>query len=454
MKSVQSSLQPLATRCRFCLFSCLTLAIASSAMGQSDRAAGHPKTNQTAPDAAADEQGKVVVRVYPVDDLLIVPGDYPLPIAISLGGAEPRWTVGGMGGGMGGGMRATGTGGAPAMGGGMGGGGHAGGGMFSVVDPQAAPEILRQFGGGGGMQVGNLHPAGQQPGGGGNPHAAAQQAFWLTRLIKGYVKGDWDSGEQEGEWGDSGQCTVFGKNLIVRQTEAAQQRVADLLQALRSGGSSVRSVTVEATWLALDPSERDALQAAPADSAHGTPGASVSNLKRFRELARETAVFRGRIACLNGQRVHLTTGSRRVISSGATPTVGVGAVGYSAITGVINVGAVLQVTPSISGDRHSAFVDVQSAVTHWRKPDDPIKVTSQSFPASSDKSVGGPLKQELISIDRPNVGTQEWSTTTSIPLDVPVLVGSATLTDSSDDATKLVASSRPELSLFIEIHAN
>jgi hypothetical protein len=268
------------------------------------------------------------------------------------------------------------------------------------------------------------------------------------------VKGDWDSGEQEGEWSDSGQCTVFGKNLIVRQTEAGQQRVADLLQALRSGGSSVRSVTVEATWLALDSSQRDALRAATADSPHGTPGASVSDLKRFRELARETAVFRGRIACLNGQRVHLTTGSRRVISSGATPTVGVGAVGYSASTGVINVGAVLQVTPSISGDRHSAFVDVQSAVTHWRKPDDPIKVTSQSFVGSSDKSAAGPLKEELISIDRPNVGTQEWSTTTSIPLDVPVLVGSATLTDPSDDATKLIASNRPELSLFIEIHAN
>jgi hypothetical protein len=268
------------------------------------------------------------------------------------------------------------------------------------------------------------------------------------------VKGDWDSGEQEGEWGDSGQCTVFGKNLIVRQTEASQQRVADLLQALRSGGASVRSVTVEATWLALDPGQRDGLQAATADAAHGTPGASVSNLKVFRELARETAVFRGRIACLNGQRVHLTTGSRRVISSGATPTVGVGAVGYSATTGVINVGAVLQVTPSISGDRHAAFVDVQSAVTHWKKPDDPIKVTSESFVGSSDKSAAGPLKEELISIDRPNVGTQEWSTTTSIPLDVPVLVGSATLTDPSDDAAKLTAGNRRELSLFIEIHAN
>jgi hypothetical protein len=81
-------------------------------------------------------------------------------------------------------------------------------------------------------------------------------------------------------------------------------------------------------------------------------------------------------------------------------------------------------------------------------------VTGQSFSGSSDKSAGGPLRQEMATIDRPNVGTQEWSTTASIPLDVPVLIGSATLTDPNDDAEKLVGGARRELSLVLEVHAN
>jgi hypothetical protein len=211
---------------------------------------------------------------------------------------------------------------------------------------------------------------------------------------------------------------------------------------------------VDATWLVLDPTQRDSLQTAAADSAHGPAGATALNTKLFRELAAQSAAFRGRIVCLNGQKVHLTTGSRRVISRNATPTVGVGAAAYSVLSGVVNVGAVLQVTPSISGDRHSAFVDVQSAITHWGKPGEPIKVTGQSFSGSSDKTAGGLLKQEMATIDRPNVGTQEWSTTASMPLDVPVLIGSATLTDPNDDAEKLVGAARRELALVIEIHAN
>jgi hypothetical protein len=424
----------------FC--ACLALAVANSAIAQSKGAPQQQKPAEAA--AAVEEHAKLVVRVYAVDDLLVTPTDYPLPSALSLGRGEPRLTTGGAGDGMGG------------MGGGMGGGsgGGTGGGLFSI-DPKAPPAILRQFGGGGGGGVPNQQPTaanGAGAGLGGNqPHPSQRRAFWLMKLVKTYVKGDWDP-DSDNDSDD--RCSIFNKNLIVRHTEEGQRQVAELLKALGSGSSSVRSVTVKATWLALDPGQRETLLTPPADSTSTMSGPSALNAKLFRELAAQSTAFRGSIVCLNGQKVHLTTGARRVISRGATPTVGVGAAAYTAMMGVVNVGAVLQVTPSISSDRHSAFVDVQSAITHWGKPGESLKVSSDSFAGSSDKSASGTLKFDMITVDRPKIGTQEWSTTASIPLDAPVLIGSATLTDPNDDAEKLVAGGRRELALILEIHAN
>jgi hypothetical protein len=179
------------------------------------------------------------------------------------------------------------------------------------------------------------------------------------------------------------------------------------------------------------------------------PGSrSTVSRKSFDEVARQTTAIHGRIICLNGQQVHLATGRRQVISSGGTPTVGVAATGYQPIISVINLGAVLQVTPSISGDS-KAFVDLQNIVTQWKEPGAPIQVTSQVAAGSSEKQVGGPLVNTMLTIDRADVGTQEWSTTVSIPIGEPVYVGSVTLTN--DKASHLEAGQNPELALVIEV---
>ena len=265
------------------------------------------------------------------------------------------------------------------------------------------------------------------------------------------MKGDWDP-DSESDTND--QCTLFGKNLIVRQTEEGQRQVAELLKALRSGGSSVRSVTVDATWLAPISTPRD-----------GAPHhvRRLGSWRFTRQLARPEAVPRsdpsGRgipAAHRVPQRAESSFDNRHTTRdfSGATPTVGVGATGYTTNIDIVNVGAALQVTPSISGDRQSVFVRSRSAITHWGKPGVPVTLTSQSFAGSSDKSAGGLLKQEMIAVDRPNIGTVEWSTTASIPLGVPVLIGSATLTDPDDNADGSADSVHRELSLVIEVHAN
>jgi hypothetical protein len=383
------------------------------------------------------------IRVYAVEDLLYQPSDYPyrsgMPTVAPFDGGRGTGFMFGRGGGSG------------AMGGGMGGGGM-GGGMFSVPVHAAPPEILRQFGGGGGGGGQGAGPA-QPPGGapamggtGSGPRGAARGAQ-LINLIKSLVKVEWDGEEGSGE--ATSQCLMFGTNLVVRTNAHAHEQIAELLKALQATNGA-RSVTVEATWILLDAQKIESLR-----SAQGTGPVATLKLDRkwLSEVARDASSFRGQLTCLNGQTVHFATGQRRVIPSGATPTVGVGAVGYSSSTEVLNIGAVLQITPILmtAGDRRTAMLDLHSVVTQWGKQGEPINVTSQSATGTSEKSLGGPLVSHVATIDRANVGTLEWSTTVEVPLGEPVLVGAATITESGEQTANADDSKRPQLGLVVEV---
>ncbi len=371
-----------------------------------------------AAEPAAEDAPKLIVRVYPVQDLLRAQADYPYRGGLSgdLPGRQLSPAVHG-GGGMGGG----GAGGGGGMGGGGGiggGGGMGGGGMFSIPRTSPTPQVLRQFGGGAVSQ-----------------HEERENE--LLEIIDAGVKGNWDRDEVERK--------IFRGNLIVRNTAEVHEELANFLRALRTNGDGGRSVVVEATWLLLTPQQLETLRQPSGD--HQTSRSAVSR-KTFDEISRQTTAIHGRITCLNGQQVHLATGRRQVISSGGTPTVGVGATGYQPTISVINLGAVLQVTPSISGDS-KAFVDLQNIVTQWKEPGGPIQVTSQAAAGSSEKQAAGPIVKTMLTIDRADIGTQEWSTTVSMPIGEPVYVGSVTLTN--DKSSHLEAAQNPELALVIEV---
>jgi hypothetical protein len=370
------------------IFSVLHIAQSVSAVADSSARGKKEKTS-------AEDTPKRVVKVYLVDDLVLTPVDYPfqanLPTAGSFEPSEGTSHVGGFGG----------------AGGGVGGG---------------------QGGGMGGMRMGvttqrlytNLPP--------GRVRRLAQ----LVSLLKTVVKGDWNEGEDSAD-----HCIAFGNNLIIRQTEEGQRQIAALLDGLRAGNTP-QSVTVEATWIWLDAQKREAFR-------------TTSEASRAREILRDSAAFTGQITCLDGQTVHFATGQRRVISSGAQPTVGVGASAYMPKTDVVNVGVVLQVTPSVSRERRTAFVDLHSVATQWGKPGEPLKVTSQSFAGSNDKDSRGILLMDVATVDRVNLGTQELSTSASVPLSTPVLVGSVTFAEPGDQTVSAAPSKRPELGLVIEV---
>ncbi|HEV7999870.1 MAG TPA: hypothetical protein VGP63_08330 [Planctomycetaceae bacterium] len=396
----------------------IALLVQSSSRAQ-DRSAKKrsPRKAEHAEAARATEPApKLIVRVYPVQDLLRTQTDYPYRGGISGEFPSRQFSAAGRGaGGMGGG----------GIGGGGGGGGMGGGGgtfsipSLSIPKPARPPQVLRQFGGVGG-----------------GPQPEEQNEFFLE-TIEASVKGDWGA--------DGVEKRLFRGNLIVRNTADVHEELTTFLRALRTNGAGGRSVIVDATWLLLTPQQLETLRQPSGDNPSSR---SAVSRKSFDEVARQTTAIHGRITCLNGQQVHLATGRRQVISSGGTPTVGMAATGYQPIVSVINLGAVLQVTPSISGDS-KALVDLQNIVTQWKEPGAPIQVTSQVAAGSSDKQVGGPLVNTMLTIDRADVGTQEWSTTVSIPIGEPVYVGSVTLTN--DKASHLEAGQNPELALVIEV---
>jgi hypothetical protein len=379
----------------------------TAARGQDDTAQKRPARRPRAATANADQDRQLVVRVYPVEDLLQTVSDYPY--RGGLPGTVPHAPAGGFGGGMGG----------------MGGTGG-GGGMFSVPSGAAPPQVLRQFGvAGGGAQT--------------EERESRQQEF--LEMIQAYVKGD---------WGNSGaECSIFRSSLIVRNIEQVQKAVADLLQAVRTTSNIGRVVTIEATWLVLTPQQLETLRRFSA----GKDDAPAADLRKsFEELSQQAMAIHGHITCLNGQQVHLATGRRQVIASGGTPTVGMGAVGYTPIVSVLNLGAVLQIRPSRSADSGKALIDLGSVVTQWKEPAAPIQISSQVVAGADEKKAEGPLIHSMVTIDRADVGTQEWASTVSIPIGQPVYIGSVTL--SGDKAGHLEPAQNPELALVIEVRAN
>jgi hypothetical protein len=353
-------------------------------------------------EGAEAQARELVVKVYPVQDLLLTQVDHPYRGGLPGESRAAQFGGGGLGGGMSG------------MSGGA-------GGMFSVPRPGEPPQVLRQIGGG---QVNA-----------GRAQQTEERGEELMEVITNYVAG----------WDDAGvDKKIFRGNLIVRNTVEVHQKLAAFLEALRSNGAGARTVTIEATWLVLTPQQLESLRQASAT--HSDSGSGIR--KNFDELSRQTTAIHGRITCLSGQLVHLATGRRQVISSGGTPTVGVGATGYTPNLSVINLGAVLQVTPVVAGDSR-AIVDLQNVVTQWKEPGPPIQVASQVLAGVAEKKLEGPLVHTMITVDRADIGTQEWSTTVSIPTGQPFYVGSVTLTN--DKSSHLEAGQNPELALVIEI---
>ena len=369
------------------VLSLIVLAVVSvrSAVGQ------QPTKPPTAQGGANDGEMKIVA--YDVGDLVMDVTDYPYPGSDFGGSPSPPIVFGG--------------------GGGMGGGGFGGGGGQFQLGAL-----------GGGMGLGGSAVASSSAG------APIRMDDLITVLVAAVAPGTWAA-----NGGGDADVKPFGNSIIVRQTSAVHRQIEQLLQQLRAGSGERKSVSIDARWLLLSSDELDQLVAT--DEA----GNMTLSRERLAEFTRRPTSIRGRTNCFSGQLVYVVSGTKRNIVSGYIPVVGSlddgsdaaqlaslsgGAkvrfvadvtfqpdaqrsVGYQPIVEKPNVGALLEIRPTLVRDSNTAIVDLKATVT------------GSATAAPTVSPAPGPPE-----IDRVAIQSQVLATTLRVPVGEPVLVGGLT----------------------------
>jgi hypothetical protein len=423
-----------------------------------------PAAEGAAPRAGAAQNG--ILRTYDVSDLIINIEDRPFVHSLH-------------------GTSATG-------GGGFGGGGVGGGGFFSVpdrvdgarhtqdgalgrFDAQAGRTAgvatrfrLAQFGGGGRGAAGAMGTAGAMEAGETGPSSRITMPD-LVRVITNTVAPESWAVNGGGEW----QIEPLGTSLIVWQTEDVHARIGELLRQLGKVAAEHRTVTIDARWLMLTSDELEGLLVA---DPKGVPQVDREQLAR---LTRQPGSIRGVTSCLSSQLVYVVSGTMKNIVSSWIPVVGsiespdrdvqlaggVGgariqlvsetgpaigrgkSVGYQPIVQTINIGALLEIRPTLmpANSEAPAIVDLKSTVT--------IEGVGAETKAAADELAPA--------VDRVAIETLEFATTLRMPLKKPVLVGGLTYIPSASVAGKgkgaedidvdRTPAERPQMYLVLEV---
>jgi hypothetical protein len=409
-----------------------------------------------------DDPDRLVTKVYRVADLVLPTPNYSFR-GVFLPGLRGSTAAGGhegLGGATMGGYSGGGMGGMGGAGGGMGGGG----GFFTVPDEPSADApsatanpassariesdraILKQVAppsGGGGRGMGGMM-SGQVP------HEGSSVRFTLDDLITAIQRSiepnSWD------EDGGPGSIYPLGNMLIISQTNRNHEQIQQLLSTLRSEGAVPRSISIEAYWLLLSDDELESL-ASDGKSSTG----SVVKADALAELTRDKKACRAQLTCFDGQTVHVVSGNVKSLVSSLIPVVGqAGAdspealasgigglqqglirttqlqaggraampvqqvqaqtprtqVGYQPVVTTINLGALLQVTPTMSDD--AVVLDLQSVVVSGATDQKPVEF------------------KDLVSLDRLDIVTQQLMTTLRVPSGRAVIAGGMTMEPGQD----------------------
>jgi hypothetical protein len=243
------------------------------------------------------------------------------------------------------------------------------------------------------------------------------------------------------EKGGRGQVQQLGTSLIVWQSPAVHKLIRDLLTQLREVTGERRTVAIDARWLLLNSDDLDRLMS------RDEAGNLTVTRDVLAQFTRRPTSMRCLTNCFSGQLVYLVSGTRRNVVSGYIPVVGsldapesgvryasnagrtrlfyaageIGGaggqaehdrnVGYQPLVTTPNLGALLEIRPTLIRGGDSAIVDLKSTIT--------VPVQRQADPETQQISPP-PI------VDRIAIETQELATTVRVPLGVPILVGGMT----------------------------
>ena len=363
----------------------------------------------------ATDEPRLIVRIYDISDLYSIAPSYPAIEPDELGDAPravfPQATItatanaGLGGGGFGGGL------------GGMGGMGG-GGGFFAVPDSVDRNQTNRQA---------TLHQAAGAFGGMPADSGRTSVDDLIETITTTIAVDGWD------DVGGPASIRALGASLVVSAPLDTHEQIAALLDLFRQRWGSLRTVSVEAHWLWLQPAELSEVLNTAAEAEEPDPFGVLADdaWQRLREAAGQSG-YHAIVTCYNGQTVHTVAGGQRLLVAGMTPVVGGEQAAYAPQMRTVLEGAALQITPVVTRTAKYVVADVHSRVNLLQGP------ASRLFP-------GDQAQTEIVAaIDRPVVQSQRLATTLRVPVGRPMLIGGMTF--------RQFAPEDPSLYLFLRAH--
>lgn len=366
----------------------LVLAVLATTANSPDTYGQDASTAAVPGDAAGQH---LVTQFYDVS-YLVASQQPPVSVGSNTGDNSPAIATtttpvsGGLGGGQGG-----------LGGGGMGGfgGGGLGGGQFSVP---AEPGQFGGSGGEGGMGGFQL----PWPHAGGTSVNASTVAGLIQRIV---APDSWDT------VGGVGVITVFGNVLIVRQTQAIQRDVSDLLTSLTDMVAEQQSFQLEAWWLPVSETVQGELKGI-LNGAH----IDAAMTEKLTALCNAESGFHGTLRCREFAIGKMDSGEQTPVVAGSTPVVGAGSSGDQPVVQLLHLGLMLEAR-------------ISSLPVHKSADSTPggEEVVDLSF---SSMSTNRDLKIEFCDaagkIDRYRIGRHRAEGSCRLPLGQPTVVASLT----------------------------
>ena len=230
--------------------------------------------------------------------------------------------------------------------------------------------------------------------------------------------------------------------LIITHTAENHRAIQELLDRERE--LMPRPVRIRAHWVLMQRRDLEPMLK-PAAGGDGRPGRGATleaDPRALENLGDGTTHFRGEVVCVNHQRVYVTSvrAGPYVKGDPSNPR-------WDAMA----TGLTLNVTNTISADRKTAFLTVQSQVMNSDAPDGEVERPQAIPPEPTTRPAKAKRLPQGIQGTQgahSRVSLQELSTFVSVPVGPTVLIGGMTLdpTHGGPDA--------PQLYLFLQVTAD
>lgn len=264
------------------------------------------------------------------------------------------------------------------------------------------------------------------------PKAASQVALkTLMELIREAVPAE--------RWATGAMCIrALGTLIVVRETEANQKKIDELLSSIRREVTATRTVAVRARWVRLDKKQLAGLSGGGAK-----PGGPIVLTEAALAKAGDVTLCRAMTTGFDGQLISAASGNGQNLVIGAEPLVAEAAVAVTPVVERMLWGVVLEVRAVLTGDSGQVTLTVRSMLSELKQtrilplgPLASVPKQHQLALGSTDArgaggerrkiTVPGRSRQAVDALQLPDYLVHSLRATVRVPLDRPVLVGGMT----------------------------